>query len=118
MRKVWKIEKEGETLVIDIAWDVLASGGGAIRVNGEQIDSWTAGVKFPGVRRRFCVNGRSCEAVQGWFTFKLFIDGEMQTGEIRQKGGLPAGARIWPYVFVLLALAALVTVFLCKYAGR
>lgn len=111
MRKVWKIQKNDKTLVIDIAWDVLVSGGGAIRVNGELIDTWNVGVKFPGVTRSFSVNNLSCKTVQGWFTFKLFIDGEMQEAAATHQGGVPLGAKIWLVVLVLLTLAATVVAF-------
>ena len=104
MRKIWTVTLDGREHTVDVAWDIIASGGGAIRVDGMLVDVWSVGVKFPGVTRSLVVGMTPALIVQRFLDFDLVITGTKAEGAVRGSGGLPTAARVWPPVVAALAI--------------
>jgi hypothetical protein len=103
MRRVWNIQVDGQDHRVDVSWDVQLSGGGRIVVDGTAVDSWTLGVKFPGVSRRFKVGRLRAEIRQRWWDFDLYLNGRrVPDHRLVEVGGAQQGAG--PYRAVAVAL--------------
>jgi hypothetical protein len=122
MRKVWSIEIDGRQHRVDVAWDVQLSGGGCIMVDGQAVDTWSIGVKFPGVSRRFLVGRRRARVKQRWLDFDLYVDeARVPQESLVETGGThpgPAPYRTVALVLVVGAIALLLFVYgLVRYVG-
>ena len=75
MRKLWSLDIDGRPHEVDVTWDVTMTGAGRVVVDGELVDCWNIGVKWPGTTRVFSVTGRNAEVTQGVLNFDLTVEG-------------------------------------------
>jgi hypothetical protein len=78
LTKHWSVVQGDQVHDVVVSWDLLATGGGLIVVDGVVQKRWLVGVKWPGVVKHFRVGDRNARVVQhGVTTCRLEVDGAM-----------------------------------------
>jgi hypothetical protein len=78
----WMVRLDGQEHLVEVVWDRYASGGGSIRIDGERVQRWRIGLKWPGIERSFDLAGHPAAVIRvGTFCrdVELVVDGQRQS---------------------------------------
>ena len=76
LTKRWHVVHGEQRHDVIVSWDLLATGGGMVVVDGVVQKRWLVGVKWPGVEKHFHVGVREGRVVaQGFADCRLEVDG-------------------------------------------
>jgi len=103
LTKRWTVLADNQPHSVEVSWDMLATGGGRVVVDGTEQRRWLVGLKWPGVTKPFRVGSHAAQVVQTGVTdFEVQVHG----GSTEALGRVPtppeATKQFWLGLLLLL----------------